>query len=399
MRNISALLLCTIAASAAAPAVAQTSSLQIHGFLTAREIYVKAPPSWIDAGFGRFDVGADSPNGNRTVNLDVAQVGLDWTPARWLLLHADGVARKEPSGTKGSRGGLVQAYAELHNEHWRLRAGSFWLPTSRENVDPLWNSRYTITYSALNTWIGEEVRPVGADLQYSLNYYISLGATAFRGNDTMGTELADRGWTFGNRLSVYNENLPQPLPDADTTRPIGEDLDHRNGYSERIRVQLPERAMLQATHIDNRAKLIPSIYNQTPWHTQFNVVGGDVGSRGPATLAAEWASGWTEVGFPGGSFKMDFETAYVLLSYKRGADRWSGRVDHFSTRSHIRTADDASRESGHAFTLAWLRDAGQHIRLGLEYARVTGNRPGAVLAGADPRTGGSTITIEVRYGF
>lgn len=400
MRKTGAVLLWMIATSALTTgAVAQTSSFQLHGFITAREIYVKAPPSWIDGGFGRFDVGANNTGDHRVLNLDVAQLGMDWTPTRWLALHADGVARKEPSGTKGSRGGLVQAYAEVHSERWRLRAGSFWLPTSRENVDPLWNSRYTITYSALNTWIGEEVRPLGADLQFSPNFYLTLGATAFRGNDTMGTELADRGWTFGNRLSVYNENLPQPPPDTDTTRPIGKDLDHRNGYSERIRVQLPERAVLQVTHIDNRAELIPSIYNQTPWHTQFNVVGGDLGSRGKATVAAEWASGWTEVGFPGGSYKMDFETGYVLLSYKPRADRWSVRFDEFSTRSHIRSADDSSHENGHAVTVAWLRDAGQHMRLGLEYARVKGDRPGAVLAGSDPRTGGSTITFEVRYAF
>jgi hypothetical protein len=34
---------------------------------------------------------------------------------------------------------------------------------SRENVDPLWSSPYTITLSALNTWIGEEVRLTGLE--------------------------------------------------------------------------------------------------------------------------------------------------------------------------------------------------------------------------------------------
>jgi len=90
-------------------AFAQSPSFQWHLFLSAREVRVKAQPSWAEGGFGRFDVGATSADSTRTLNTDVAQLGFDWTPVRWLLLHADGVARREPSGTVGKRAGLVQA--------------------------------------------------------------------------------------------------------------------------------------------------------------------------------------------------------------------------------------------------------------------------------------------------
>src|SRR5207253_2281533 len=105
------------------------------------------------------------------------------------LVHADGLARAEPSSFGGRRGGLVSAFAEVSNEQWQLRAGQFFLPTSRENRGDLWSSPYTINFSAWNTWIGEEFRPIGVDLQWrhttqALNG-ITLGATAFRGNDTM----------------------------------------------------------------------------------------------------------------------------------------------------------------------------------------------------------------------
>lgn len=371
----------------AVSAFAQSPSLQVHGFLSVRGIRVKAPPSWLEGGTGRFDVG-----GHRTVNVDVGQIGVDWTPTDWLLIHGDGIARREPSGTKGRRAGVVQAFADLHSDRWRFRAGMFWLLTSRENTDALWTSRYSITYSALNTWIGEEVRPIGIDLQYSPNYYITLGGTVFGGNDTMGTELAARGWTFGNRLSVYGENLPQPPPEPDT-RPIGADLDSRRGYSERIRLQIPERAVLQFTHIDNRAKLVPLLKGYEPWLTRFNIISATVGTNSPTTLSAEWASGWTAVGFPGGSSTMDFDTAYVLLSRKSGSDRWTTRVERFSTRDRRRRAEDTKRERGHATTLVWLRDVSPAVRVGLEFARVKGER------GGGPDTGGSTITLELRYGF
>jgi hypothetical protein len=376
MKRIVPALLCTIAASVSA------QSLQFHGFLTAREIYVKAQPSWTTGGFGRFDVGAANADDHRYVNIDVAQLGVDWTPWNWFLVHADGLARKEQSGTIGKHAGLVQAFVDLHTERLRLRAGNFWLPTSRENVEPLWTSPYTITFSALNTWIAQEVRPIGADLQFSPNFYITLGGTAFRGNDTMGSELAARGWTLGNRLSVYNEVIAD-VPD--TTRPIGPEIDHRIGDSERLRLQLPERAMIQFARVDNREQLLSRTPPDQPWRTKFNVISGDAGANSPTTLAAEWLYGTTTIGFPGGSFQLRFDTAYALLSHKSGMDRWTARVERFK----------AGREHGNAYTIAWLRETSPHVRSGVEYVRSTGNQPLA----PDPRTGGSTITIELRYRF
>lgn len=395
MRATVAILLCILAA----PLLAQTSSFQAHGFITLRGIYVEAQPSWLEGGYGRFDVGAKDANTRENTNVEIGQLGFDWTPTTWMLVHADGVVRREQSGTRGSRGGVVQAFADLYTEKLRLRAGSFWLPTSRENIDPLWNSRYTVTASALNTWIGQEVRPVGVDLQFSPNFYVSAGATAFRGNDTMGTLLAARGWTFGSHISVYKEELPLPPPDTKDTQPIGPDLDKKTGYSGRLRFSLPERAMIQFTRVDNRAELVPDIHGYTPWLTKFNVVSADLGANGPATIAGEWAKGTTAVGFGNGSFTLDFQTAYLLVSGKTGKDRWTVRVEKFSTRDHAKSEYDYSREDGHAWTVAWFRDLGTNVRSGLEYADVRGNRPGAAAAGFDPQTGGKTLTIDVRYGF
>jgi len=391
MRKTLALLLLFAATTASA------QSLQFHGYLAAREIYVNAQPSWLQFGAGRFDVGAGNPDGHRYVNADSAQLGFDWTPVTWFTVHGDGVARRQQSGSEGKRAGIVQAYADLFNDHFRLRAGQFFLPTSRENTDPLWTSKYTITYSALNSWMAQEVRPIGADLQWSPNFYVTVGGTAFRGNDTMGTLLAARGWTLGNYLSVYNEQLPTPEPALD--RPIGQDLDGKNGYAERVRVSLPERAMIQFTHIDNRATISPvAVKGQEPWLTTFNVISGEAGSTATTTLAAEWASGSTKVGFPGGSFTMDFDTAYLLLSHKFGTERVSGRVERFTTHNANRPVTDHARENGNAFTFAWMHEANAHSRTGIEYVRVSGDRPG-LAPDFDPRTGGSTVTLEYRYNF
>lgn len=353
----------------ATSAFAQT--VQWHGVLSMRETRVRAPKSWTQGGTGKYDVG-----GHNTVNTDVLQLGVDWTPNKWLLLHADGLARNDRAAGLGRRAGFVQAYADVFNEHWRLRLGHFWLPTSRENIDPLWNSRYTITYSALNSWVGQEVRPIGADLQYAPNFYVTLGATAFQGNETMGTLMAARGWTLGNRLTVYDETVPALNA---RTRPFGGDYGGRFGYAERVRVQMPERAMLQIAHVDNNAEIYPGVPPEVPWRTRFNTIGTTIGTTSPATFAAEWQSGDTTVGFPGGSFKLGFNTIYGLVSYKRGANRISGRVERYAT--------DFSHGHGHAITLAAFHDLSERSRIGIESVHASG------------KNAGQMWNLELRLGF
>src|SRR5258708_12296807 len=86
-------------------------SFQLHGFLTAREAYVNAQRSWLQGGAGRFDVGADSVNDHKLVNTYNAQLGFDWTPMTWFLVHADGVARHQQSAhVPGKPVRLIQAY-------------------------------------------------------------------------------------------------------------------------------------------------------------------------------------------------------------------------------------------------------------------------------------------------
>jgi hypothetical protein len=367
---------------------ASAQSFKLLGFLSGREAYVNAQPSWTRGGFGRFDVGADSSGDHAFRSTAVAQIGAEWSPATWLTAHAQVLARREPSGTQGKRFGVVEAYADLHTDRFRFRAGQFFLPTSRENTDPLWTSPYTMTWSAINTWMGQEVRPIGADLQVSPSFYATLGATAFRGNDTMGTLPAGRGWTFGNRLSVYDEDVAVPPPQG-STKPFGPDLDGKWGFSERIRLQIPEKATLQVTHLDNRAELIER-RGQIPWDTKFNHVGAQLGTSGPSTLAAEWLSGDTTVGFPGGTFTLHFRTVYLLGSYKTGHERVSARIERFST---------SAPDRGHAVTVAWFHESNDHTRYGLELVKVEGNYPGASDIGFDVNTGGSMITAEVRYRF
>jgi len=147
-----AILIIAVLSSSAARA---QQGFTFNGFLSAREAYVTGPPSWITGGFGRLGVGANGVYGHAFRGTAVGQFGADWRPNSWLTAPAQVLGRAEPSGSRGKHAGVVEAFVDLHGERWRVRAGQFFLGTSRENTDPLWTSHYAQTFSALNTWIGE----------------------------------------------------------------------------------------------------------------------------------------------------------------------------------------------------------------------------------------------------
>jgi hypothetical protein len=364
------------------------AALQV--LITVGALQAGGPPSWIEGGFGRLGAGGGEYTGRA-----VAQIGGDWSPTSWLTAHAQVLGR-----TESKHAGVVEAYVELHNDHWRLRGGQFFLPTSRENTEPLWTSRYAQTFSALNSWIGEEFRPVGVDLQWSPNFYASAGATAFRNNDTMGALLAWRGWSVGNHLTVYDEVLPLPPLESlrtrfteqrDGTVPFERDLDGRTGYSLRGRIQMPERAMLQIAHVDNNGdrRLYRGEY---AWQTRFNILSAEAGSSTPFTVLAEYAWGRTGMGEGPVRVDADFDVGYLLASYARGANRWSFRFDRFTTTDRDRSPlVETNTEQGRAWAIVWLRNLGPHLRLSGEFVQIAGERIAA------ERLDARSVSVELRY--
>ena len=410
---VSALFLTAVAANA--------QTFRLSGFVTARGVYTRSQPSWLEGGFGRLDTGARDARSSSTTNVDVLQIGADWTPATWIDVHIGAQARKEPAADGVNRAGLVDAFVAVRKDfganHFQLRAGQFFLGTSRENRDNLWNSPYSISYSALNKWIGEEFRPAGAELEWRrerANFdTVTVGASLFGNNDTMGTLLAWRGWSVGERVSVYGELLPLPNlfsfhdedmfeDQRDGTIPFQSDLDGRIGYTARVRYQRPERGSIQFTRVDNRGDLdeYPSGEGvEYAWLTRFNIIGADVKSDRETTLLGEYCWGTTAMGFPPhATVDASFYTWYVLVSQPLGRNRFSARFDVFQTADRDHTAETNS-ENGRAWMLTWLYDIRPSLRAGVEFLSVTGERIAAAESGYDPNMDGRTLTLELRYRF
>jgi hypothetical protein len=394
----------------------------VEGFIGIRGGWVEGPPSWVEGGFGRLYAGADGPGDSDLWGRAEGQLALSFDDgASWQAsLHA--LSRLEDSDAVGDAVGLTEAWLGYRRaidnaSELSLRAGLFFYPSSQENIDPLWGSPYTLSYSAINSWFGEEFRPLGLDLAWrrflASGAELSLGGTIFGGNDTLGTLLAWRGWSMHDRLSVYGERLALPPvfslePDryfglsqrSFRTTAFGSDLDRRPGYAVRLRAEQPGRLNGQLAWVDNRGdrELHGKEY---AWHTRFLIVGGHWQLAEALELMAEWTHGRTTMNFPGMPWvDADFRAAYLMGSWDSAMGRLSLRHDRFVVDDRIRNPmwglfDDR----GQAWTLAWIRSFSERSRLGLELLWLDSRRVVAEQSGQTSDSDGLQLSVEARWLF
>ena len=299
------------------------------------------------------------------------QLGIDWTPTAIVSAHVHLLARDDDGGGRRGLVGVPEAYVEVNlrpgGDRLRLRGGAFFLPSSRENVDALWENGYTITSSALNSWLGEELRPVGVDASYFRNRFFG-GATVFRGNDTFGAVPPVRGWRLDDRWTLLGEWVPV---DAEYFTSLSAENDGRLGWSARGGWN-GDRLMVQLTHIDNRSdgEEYGELFN---WGTRFDVIAAEY-IAGDWTAAAEWGWGPTFLIVEGNKFTNQLDAGYLLVSRRWSRARATVRVDTFRT-------DELRKQ---AVTLAGFWTALPRVRVGAEITALGGERRGL---------------IEVRYRF
>jgi hypothetical protein len=287
------------------------------------------------------------------------QLGVDWHPAPGFRTYVHLLARNDGDNARRGRAGIVQAFAEknffVRGDRVRVMAGAFFLPTSRENVDNLWETPYTISSSALNTWLGEEFRPIGVDATYMKRWQragtFTVGGTAFIGNDTFGALPIDRGWAIGDRWSLLGEHV---YARTNTYTSVSAENDGRVGWSARAKWN-NEFALIQFTRIDNRSDAIRH-GELVGWETPFNIAGAQVTWRA-WTVAAEDGWGKTTIVTRRGPRTSDLAARYILLSRQIGKFRASVRADDYSVAANPRDR---------AYTAAVLWNVRPQLRTGVE---------------------------------
>jgi len=412
--RLAVLAVAALLAAGASPAPG--GELDADLIVSGRALTAFGPTPWLDGGFGKLNEGGKANGDWRRAARATAHLGLDWWPALNVRVHLHATARTEPDAAGGWWGGVPEAFLEYRpvlstRAALRLQAGAFFPHTSLENVDPLWQSPYTITFSALNTWIGEEVRPVGVDAALELGEpgrdAGTIAGTAFWGADTAGTLLSWRGFAAHDRLSVVGE--PLPLPPLKSLQPGGwfadqrddgtvpvDELDGRMGWQARGRYAHSDTVVVQASWFDNRGDRWLH-RGQYSWETSYASGGVEIGLPGGLRLLGEVAAGDTGMGPRDKTHvQVRFKVGYALVTWASpdGAFRLSARYDRFKNEDRDGSAE-ADDEDGHAWTAALFWRPDERVRVGLEYVDVDARRPSAVIGpGAD--LDGRRVLLELR---
>ena len=407
---------CALAALWGAPATAQSDlklfdrdAFQVSADV--RLVAVDGESSWVDGGFGKLRSGSD---GDVRVQPQLGDASLVWKPQLTWSLGATVVGSVQ--GGQRTDAGLSQAYFTFRPMRsntfaFSARAGLMWPPVSLEHEGADWHVKDSITPSAINSWIGEEVRPVGAEA----NLGFSLGEQKFRAtaaliaaNDTAGTLLTLRGWALhdGTTLAFRSQPLP-PLADLGDYQPpfthplldVHGGFAHRPGYYAKLAWQPPLPLRLELFHYENRANPEDSNADgEWGWRTRFDNVGvvADLGSG--AQLKAQALQGRTRMGFAMPDRRWidaRFRSAFLLLTRPFGPIALTARLDAFDTRNRGSIVDDEYDDKGWAAMIA-AKHEWTHFTGLVELLHVSSRREQREEAGLNARQRQTQLQAEVR---
>jgi hypothetical protein len=417
LRRSAAPMACALAALCAAPACAQADlrlftpdTIEVTGDV--RFVAVDGEMSWVDGGFGKLRSGSD---GELRVRPELGNASLIWQPQfTWSL---SGTIVASVQGGERTQAGLSQAYLSFRpmrgtNTAFSGRVGLMWPPISLEHEGADWHVRDSITPSAINSWIGEEVRPVALEGTMTASFgdhKLRATAAVMAANDTSGTLLTFRGWALHDRTTLaFNR---QPLPplegeiaehQAPFTHPL---LDvpggfaHRPGYYAKLAWQPPIPLRLELFHYDNRAN--PQDVNadhEWGWRTHFTNAGAVATLGGGTELKAQAITGRTGMGYRmGGRRWVDtgFRSAFVLLTQSFGPFGLAARGEAFDTRNRGSLVGSDYDETGWSAMIAGKREWGPVTGL-VELLHVASKREDREDVGLDPKQRQTQLQAEVR---
>jgi hypothetical protein len=306
---------------------------------------------------------------------------------------------------------LTEAYLEYRpyprgGLRTRVRLGAFYPPMSLESRALGWETPYTITPSAISSWIGEEIRTIGLEGQIDWlgtrlghDFDLQLTAAVFGWNDPAGTMLGAHGFAFHDRQTTLFGRVGAPQPDPEfAKKELFHEIDGRPGYYVGAQARYLDRAVLNVLHYDNRADptaRAPEI-RDLAWLTKFDAVALRIETGGGWTVILQGLDGTTVID-PGFWLDWSFDSQSALLAKRMGAHMLTVRYDEFNVLFRGDPLESGS-EDGNAWALAYSYDSGEHWRFALEWLRVDSDVPARVeLLGEPAFARESKVEFSARY--
>lgn len=403
------------------------SSTQRHGdtdifsldtisvMLDARLVAANGEKSFVNGGFGktRFQGTADR---DYKVRLVPAEAALVWTPrfTRSLTANVSAAYQHDHEGDFD----LIEAYLSYLPQtdakfSVSARAGLMWPEISLEHsTGGAWSTVNVITPSAINSWVGEETKVVGAEATLHANlgqHQLLATAGVFGFNDTAGTLLSFRGWALHDQKAMAFSHFPLPplappmpfIQAANTRSTI--DLDKKPGYYLRLDWRPPWPMGIAVFYYDNKGDPT-SVFTtlQWGWRTRFwNVsVNADLGPN--THLAAQGMAGSTIMGKKINDVPWVhtyFRSAFASITQDLGPKTaLTGRVEAFGTREHGSLMDPAlNNEDGWATTVALRHTISRNFTGIIEALHVESRRGMRAVDGLDPSQSQTVLQASLRF--
>jgi hypothetical protein len=405
-----------LAALAGAHAAAAQESLfgrdTIHGMAEVRWAGADGEESWIDGGFGKSAILGRS-NGGWRGEAGLSQAVVEWRPRFSFAFSA--VVSAQWQADLDPKLDLDEAYLKFKSPpsplgRLTVRAGYFYPPVSLENGGLGWTTTDLLTTSALDTWIGEEVKVTGAEATYTRRFgghELSATAAVFGWDDTAGTLVSFRGWALDAiRAGAQTDfDLPPLTPFARWIQPQETypdwELDHRPGYYARLEWRPPAPVVLQLFGYDNGGDRTSVKDGQWAWRTKFLTASLLWAPDAATKIRVQALDGRTWMGYSQPELWVDagFRTAYVMATRTLGPGAASLRLDAFRTRDLTQGKLDGADEDGWALSAGWRQPLAAWADLFLEAQQIESRRAARALAGEAARQDQTVLQSAVRFHF
>lgn len=349
----------------AAPRAARAAELlsreAFSGVIVAGSSTGGGEASWLRGGLGKLQTGSNQ------LRVDGSAV------VAWRGSFSDRIGAlvsMDAQSLANSTVGLDEAYVTLRPTPGAVvrlsgRAGLFFPPASLEHDGTEWSLARTLTPSAINSWIAEEVKVAGAEL--TLRGALAgqpIGATvaAFQGNDTSGALLTFRGWALHDLRANLDGTFRLPaIPtmfagkQAQASRPVDE-VDGRWGGYARLDYAPSQALALSLFGYDNNGDRTTVTDGQYAWRTRFVQAAVRWAPDANTEVLAQAMTGETAMGVAVNGRKpadIGFVAAYLLVSRTLKTGTATVRLDQFSVSDRTFKALDNNAENGWAATAAW----------------------------------------------
>lgn len=388
---------------------AGAQSWSVHGYVDLRGAGAASAQGWTDGGLGKTRFGG----GGETGAVGGALAGsLQLGPA-WLATAQLQAIPEQRNALDVLDASLRYRPVSTTPWRWSVRLGAFFPPISLENGDVGWTSPWTLSPSAIDTWVGEELRTIGTEFHIEHRgeaQTVELLGALYTRNDPAGELLATRGWALGDVTSGLGASLREPdvlsravgAPAPIRYQPFVE-IDHRVGWYAGLNWTAPAFGRVSILRYDNRAD--PQRETEYEgrdvyaWHTRFWSLGA-LAHVGPVTMAAQAMHGATAFE-PVHGLLLDtrFNAGYLLAAWGEGRWQPAVRVDLFQTQQMPAFLADPLSERGHAAALAVNWRPRDHVRVTGEWLRVDSTRNQRRQMGEAARRIDSQLQVNVRLQY